>query len=238
MLIFDALINGEKDAKSGCFRRCEQFTILQASQSSETGGLAIVTDEKFPESLVDTFVDQNAHLRTCEQKLLRFFERSDGHFTRDGRKPLQKIFECFSTFQVVEHRLDRHASPPEHRSSPENVAIFNDDSHGKIVPRALAAQAQAPKRIWAPSSAFDGAPRFLTFNLLNCKPANVLCYPAQKDYPISIVILSERSEPKDLSSNSRCLTSSIQTSYDFTGHTLAICYNYFVWSAPSSRAYP
>jgi len=33
----------------------------------------MVTGQRVPESLVDTFVDQNAHLGTREQKLLCFF---------------------------------------------------------------------------------------------------------------------------------------------------------------------
>jgi hypothetical protein len=35
-----------------------------------------------PESLVDAFIDQNAHLGTREQKLLSFFERGDRQLTR------------------------------------------------------------------------------------------------------------------------------------------------------------
>jgi hypothetical protein len=48
--------------------------------------LAIVAVQQGPESLIDTFIDQNAHLGTREQKLLSFFERSDRQFTRDRRK--------------------------------------------------------------------------------------------------------------------------------------------------------
>jgi hypothetical protein len=65
-----------------------------------------------------------------------FFESSDGRFTRDGRKSLQKVFECFSALQVVEQRLDGHAGSTKHRSSAKNVRIFDDDSHEMIVSRA------------------------------------------------------------------------------------------------------
>ena len=41
-------------------------------------------------------------LGACEQQLFRFFERSNCRFTRDGRKPLQKVFERFPAFEVVE----------------------------------------------------------------------------------------------------------------------------------------
>ena len=54
------------------------------------------------ESLIDTFVDQNAHLGAGEQKALRFFERGDGRFARDGGKALQEVFECFAALQIVE----------------------------------------------------------------------------------------------------------------------------------------
>jgi hypothetical protein len=87
-------------------------------------------------SLIDTFVDQNAHLWTCKQKVFCFFERSDCRFTRDGRKSLQKVFECFSAFQVVEQRLDRHSRSAKHGSSAKNIPIFDDDFHRMIVPRA------------------------------------------------------------------------------------------------------
>src|SRR6266852_5092877 len=75
----------------------------------------------------------HAHLGTREQKVFCFFESSDGHFTRDGRKPLQKVFECLSALQIVEQRLDRHARTAKHRSSTKNIRIFDNDSHGVIV---------------------------------------------------------------------------------------------------------
>ncbi len=81
------------------------------------------------------FVDQNAHLGAREQKLFCFFECSDGHLTRDGRKPLQKVFECFSALQIVEQRLDRHARTAKHRSSTKNIRIFDNDSHALMVSR-------------------------------------------------------------------------------------------------------
>lgn len=83
-------IYGEENVKFGCFRCCKKLTIHQSSQSSVAGCLAIVTGQRVPESLIDTFVDQNAHLGTCEQKVLCFFECSDGRITRDGRKPSRK----------------------------------------------------------------------------------------------------------------------------------------------------
>jgi len=89
-----------------------------------------------PESLIDTFVDQNAHLGTGEQTALRFFERGDGRFARDRGKTLQEIFECFAAFQVVEQSLDRHSRPAKDRSSSEDIRILDDHIHDEIVPRA------------------------------------------------------------------------------------------------------
>jgi len=63
------------------------FCFYRTVQRNELFGNRARTKE-FPESFIDTFVDQNAHLSTCEQKLFCFFERSDGRFTRDGRKSL------------------------------------------------------------------------------------------------------------------------------------------------------
>jgi len=70
-----------------------------------------------------------------------FFESGYGHFTRDGRKSLQKAFECFSALQVVEHRLDGHSGSAKHRSSGKNVRVFDDYSHEMIVSRAIGAGA-------------------------------------------------------------------------------------------------
>ncbi len=80
-------------------------------------------------------------LRTREQEVFCFFESSDGRFTRDGRKSLQKVFECFSALQVVEERLDGHSGSAKHGSSAKNVRIFDDDSHEIIVSRGIVAGA-------------------------------------------------------------------------------------------------
>ncbi len=88
LLVFDALIHGKKNIKFGRFRRAQKRAILQPSEPCVTGGLAIVIGQVVPESLIDAFIDQNAHLRACKEKLLRFFEGGDGQFTRNRRKPL------------------------------------------------------------------------------------------------------------------------------------------------------
>ena len=66
-----------------------------------------------------------------------FLEGGDGHFTGDGRKALEKVFECFSAFEIVEQRLDRDAGAAKDRSSAEDLGIFDDDSHGGIVSREV-----------------------------------------------------------------------------------------------------
>ena len=66
-----------------------------------------------------------------------FFKSSDGGLTRDGGKSIQKVFECFSALQVVEERLDGHARSAKHRSSAKNIRVFDDDSHERIVSRAI-----------------------------------------------------------------------------------------------------
>ena len=105
------------------------------------GCLAVVAGQRVPESHIEPLVDQNAHLRTCEQKMFCFFESGDGRFTRDGRKSLQKVFECFSALQVVEERLEGHSGPAKHGSSAKNIRIFDDDPHEIIVSRAIVAGA-------------------------------------------------------------------------------------------------
>src|SRR5713101_3541717 len=73
--------------------------------------------------------------RLCFLLIVSFLESSHDHLTRDDRKPLQKVFECFSTLQIVEQRLDRHARTAKHRSSTKNIRIFDNDSHALIVSR-------------------------------------------------------------------------------------------------------
>jgi hypothetical protein len=92
------LVHREENIKSRGFRRCKKLAILASRQPRVTRSLALMAGQIVPESLIDTFVDQNAHLGTGEQTALRFFERGDGRFARDGRKALQEIFECFATF--------------------------------------------------------------------------------------------------------------------------------------------
>ena len=104
----------------------------------------LIPDE-LRESLIDTFVDQNAHLGTREQKLFCFLESSDGRLTRDSRESLQKIFEGFSTFQVVEKRLDGHSGSAKHRGSAKNLPVFDDDFHRLIIPRSFE-PGRTPKR--------------------------------------------------------------------------------------------
>jgi hypothetical protein len=63
-----------------------------------------------------------------------FFESSDGRFTRDGRKSLQKVFECFSALQVVEQRL-----------VDGKVTIYGGKKKSGTMKRALDLLAELPK---------------------------------------------------------------------------------------------
>jgi hypothetical protein len=58
------LIDSKENVEFGRLRRYKKLAIFQSSQSSVTGCLAIVLGQRVPESLIDTFVDQNAHLWT------------------------------------------------------------------------------------------------------------------------------------------------------------------------------
>ena len=66
-----------------------------------------------------------------------FFESSDSGFTRYGGKPLEKLFERLSSFQIVEESLDRHSRSAKHRSSAKNIPVFDDDSHERIISRLI-----------------------------------------------------------------------------------------------------
>src|SRR5215831_6967993 len=135
LLVLDALVHSEEDFKSGSFCRRKQVTVFQSSHSSIAGGLAIVTGEGVPESLIDAFIDQDSHLWTCEQEVFRFFESSNGRFTGHGGKSFQKILNRLSAFQVVKESLDRHAGSTKHWSSAKNVRVFDDNVHAEIVAR-------------------------------------------------------------------------------------------------------
>ncbi len=91
-----------KTPESGGFRCHEKIAVTQSRQSCVSRRLAIRPGQIVPKSLIKTFVNQNPHLGTGEQKVLRFFEGSDRRFTGYCGKALQEIFECFAASQVVE----------------------------------------------------------------------------------------------------------------------------------------
>ena len=117
------MIHGEEHVKFGRFRCRKKLPILQSSQSSITGCLTIVTGQAVPEPHIDSFVDQDAHLGTREQKMLCFFECGDSRFARDCRGPIQKVFDAFSAFQVVKERLDGNSRSTEHRGPFKNLRL-------------------------------------------------------------------------------------------------------------------
>jgi hypothetical protein len=69
--------------------------------------------------------------------VLCFLESADSSFTRDSGKPLEKLFECLSAFEIVEESLDRDSRSTEHRSSAKNIEVFDDNSHERIVSRQV-----------------------------------------------------------------------------------------------------
>src|SRR6266481_5316480 len=147
LLVPETLIHGDENVEFGCSRGGKEIAVLQSGKSGKTGCLAIVTGQRVPESLIDALVDQNAHLRACEQEVFCFFKGSNGRFTRDGGESLQKVFECFSALEVVEQRLNRHSGSVKHRTSPKNVRVFDDDSYEVIVSRAIVAKIASPGQV-------------------------------------------------------------------------------------------
>ena len=111
-----------------------------------------MTGQRIAETLVDAFVDQDAHLGTREQQMFCFFESSDSGFTRYGGKSLEKLFDCFSSFQIVEESLDWHSRSAKHRSSAKNIRIFDDNSHDRTVSRMIMAGRGFAARfaVWRP----------------------------------------------------------------------------------------
>jgi len=90
LLVFDALIHGEENIEFGDLRGGKKIAVLKSGESSITSGLALMTGEGVAETLIDAFVNENAHLGTREQQVFRFFEGGEGRFARDGGEALQK----------------------------------------------------------------------------------------------------------------------------------------------------
>lgn len=98
MLIFDSLICREENLKPGGFCSREELAVLQPCQTARYAGLEVVTRQMVAESFIDTFVDQNPHLGTIDQKFLRFFESGYRRFPGHGGKALQKVFQRLCGF--------------------------------------------------------------------------------------------------------------------------------------------
>ena len=62
LLVFDTLIQGEKGIEFGDFCSCEEVAIFQPGQPSVADSLAVRARQMIASSLVDTLVDQDAHL--------------------------------------------------------------------------------------------------------------------------------------------------------------------------------
>jgi len=69
--------------------------------------------------------------------VLCFLESGDSSFTRYSGKPLEKLFECLSAFEIVEEGLDGDSRSTEHRSSAKNIGVFDDNAHERIVSRQV-----------------------------------------------------------------------------------------------------
>ena len=53
--------------------------------------------------------------------MLCFLESGDGKLARHSGKPLEKLFKCFSAFQIVEEVLDGDSGSAKRRSSAKNI---------------------------------------------------------------------------------------------------------------------
>src|ERR1700722_19044379 len=63
--------------------------------------------------------------------MFRFFECVESRFARDRREPFQKLFQGFSSFEVVEQVLDRQSRAPKDRHSTQDLGVFHNDAiHG------------------------------------------------------------------------------------------------------------
>src|SRR5437868_3076246 len=59
------------------------------------------------------------------------FKGVDGGLALDGRKVFKELVQSLSALEVIQKRLERNASPAEHRGSPENIRVPHDDAVGR-----------------------------------------------------------------------------------------------------------
>jgi hypothetical protein len=66
--------------------------------------------------------------------MLRFFESLESQIAGNGGEPLKKLLDSFSTFEIVEQSLDRHARTTEDGYPVHDFRIANDRlRHSSIV---------------------------------------------------------------------------------------------------------
>ena len=56
-----------------------------------------------------------------------FFEDRHGQFTADRGKPIKKLIQCLSTFEVIKNIFDRNPRPGETRRTPKNLRIRDNE---------------------------------------------------------------------------------------------------------------
>ena len=66
--------------------------------------------------------------------MFRFLERGESRFARDRREPFQKLFQGFSSFEVVEQVLDRHARAPKIAIPPRILGFLTMTLSMEFIP--------------------------------------------------------------------------------------------------------
>jgi hypothetical protein len=137
-LIFHALINRNESLESRSFRCSEKLTIFESGEAGISRCLAVMSRQSVAESLIDTFVNQDAHfLLARKKKFFRLFQGGEGGCARNGGKSGQKHFEGLSAFEIVEKRLHRYAGPTKYGRATKNLRVFDDNAHEEILARLL-----------------------------------------------------------------------------------------------------
>ena len=120
-------INRNQRFKARLFGCREQFSVTQASQSCVAAGLTIVPAELMAQSLIDTFIQEEAHLEAGEQRFFRFFQSLQGHLPANRRKALKKTLQAVPRFEILEQCTNQNPCSSKRGFAGHDAGIANDN---------------------------------------------------------------------------------------------------------------
>ena len=127
LLVFPTPVHGHQNIEMGRLNGLQKIAVFQSRKTCIPHGLTIVLGEGTSQPLINAFVDENAHLGPCGgQEFSGLLQGSDRHFAGDCGKTLEKFFQRFAAFQIVEQSPDRNTSSSKYRRTVENFRVSDD----------------------------------------------------------------------------------------------------------------